>query len=84
MNNRNNIMTSLITLGTAGALFYGVKKGLKNGALNRIIQPMSNMFNQSEQASQSNEQGYEQLASELQNNFLSSKSDATGSNSSSE
>ncbi|WP_156520740.1 hypothetical protein [Oceanobacillus sp. Castelsardo] len=42
MNNRS-MMTSLLTIGAAGAAIYGIGKGMQNGSLQKIPQQVSNM-----------------------------------------
>lgn len=37
-------MTSLITIGAAGAAIYGITKGVQNGTFQKIPQTLSNAF----------------------------------------
>ncbi|MFD2046496.1 hypothetical protein ACFSTA_19330 [Ornithinibacillus salinisoli] len=44
MNNRG-MMTSIITVGAAGAAIYGITRGIQNGTFQRIPQTVSNAMN---------------------------------------
>lgn len=45
MNNQRGMLTSLITIGAAGAAIYGITKGIQNGTFNRLPQTVSNVLN---------------------------------------
>ncbi|SET67439.1 hypothetical protein SAMN05216389_12013 [Oceanobacillus limi] len=44
MNNRG-MMTSLLTVGAAGAAIYGIRKGIQNGTFQRLPQQLTNAMN---------------------------------------
>ncbi|MFC3040471.1 hypothetical protein ACFOGI_09460 [Virgibacillus xinjiangensis] len=45
MNNRPGMMTSLLTIGAAGAAIYGIRKGVRNGTFQRLPQTVTNAMN---------------------------------------
>lgn len=45
MNNRRGMMTSLLTIGAAGAAIYGITRGVQNGTFKRLPQTASNALN---------------------------------------
>ncbi len=48
MNNNRNMMTSLLTIGAAGAVIYGVTRGIRNGTFQQWQQNISNAMNNSQ------------------------------------
>lgn len=42
MNNQKGMITSLITIGAAGAAIYGITKGVQNGTFKQLPQTISN------------------------------------------
>ncbi|MEN2766693.1 hypothetical protein [Ornithinibacillus xuwenensis] len=59
MDNRK-MMTSLVTIGAAGAAIYGISKGIKNGTFQKMPQSISNLMSN---------QTIEQIAKPLQGMF---------------
>lgn len=57
MNNRGMI-TSLLTIGAAGAVIYGITRGIQNGTFQNLPQTISNTLNN---------QNVQQLTKPLQN-----------------
>ncbi len=45
MNNRRGMMTTLLTIGAAGAAVYGITRGIQNGTFQRLPQTVSNALN---------------------------------------
>lgn len=45
MNNRRGMMTTLLTIGAAGAAVYGITRGIQNGTFQRLPQTVSNSLN---------------------------------------
>ncbi|MEI3607099.1 hypothetical protein SPD48_15500 [Pseudogracilibacillus sp. SE30717A] len=45
MNNQRGMLTSLITIGAAGAAIYGITRGVQNGTFKRLPQTVSNALN---------------------------------------
>ena len=45
MNNRQGMMTALITTAAAGATIYGITKGVQNGTFQRLPGQISNAMN---------------------------------------
>lgn len=80
MNNRNNMMTSLLAIGATGAIIYGVTRGIQNGTFKRLQQPVSNVLENAQQTLQSNQQGIQQLTSKLQNNVDGNQDQSNGNN----
>lgn len=66
MTNRNNMMTSLLTVGAAGAIIYGVSKGIQNGTFQRWQQNISNSMNSTQ--GQQNMQPTQNTANQQQEN----------------
>ncbi len=58
MNNQRGMMTTLLTIGAAGAAVYGITRGIQNGTFQRLPQTLSNAFNN---------QTVQQMAKPLQN-----------------
>ncbi|RDW15900.1 hypothetical protein [Oceanobacillus chungangensis] len=44
MNNRQGVMTALITTAAAGAAIYGITKGVQNGTFQRLPGQLSNVM----------------------------------------
>ncbi|SHF91969.1 hypothetical protein [Ornithinibacillus halophilus] len=44
MGNNRNVMTSLLTVGAAGAAIYGISKGIQNGTFQKLPQKMSDLM----------------------------------------
>lgn len=86
MNNNRGMMTSLFTVGAAGAIIYGVTRGIRNGTFQRWQQTISNAMNnpQVQQIMQplsnmTNNQGMQQLTTNLQSG-TNNEQQQTGSN----
>lgn len=45
MANQRGMLTSLITIGAAGAAIYGITKGVQNGTFKRLPETLSNVMN---------------------------------------
>ena len=45
MNNSRGMLTSLLTIGAAGAAIYGITRGVQNGTFQRLPQTVSNALN---------------------------------------
>lgn len=45
MNNQRGMLTSLITIGAAGAAIYGITRGVQNGTFKRLPQTFTNALN---------------------------------------
>ena len=45
MNNRQGVMTALVTSAALGAAAYGIRRGVQNGTFQRLPQTVSNAFN---------------------------------------
>ncbi len=45
MNNRQGVMTAVITTAAAGAAIYGITRGVQNGTFQRLPQQLSNAMN---------------------------------------
>jgi hypothetical protein len=45
MNNRQGVMTALITTAAAGAAIYGITRGVQNGTFQRLPGQLSNAVN---------------------------------------
>ncbi|PAV29357.1 hypothetical protein CIL05_10815 [Virgibacillus profundi] len=45
MNNRQGMMTTLITTAVAGAAIYGITRGVQNGTFQRLTGQFSNLMN---------------------------------------
>lgn len=45
MNNQRGMLTSLLSIGVAGAAIYGITKGVQNGTFQRLPQTFSNILN---------------------------------------
>ncbi|GEN31410.1 hypothetical protein HNQ35_001919 [Cerasibacillus quisquiliarum] len=45
MNNRRGMMTTLLTIGAAGAAVYGITKGIQNGTFQQMGKQVQNMMN---------------------------------------
>ncbi|RDW18331.1 hypothetical protein CWR48_12175 [Oceanobacillus arenosus] len=45
MNNRQGVMTALITTAAAGAAIYGITRGVQNGTFQRLPGQLSNAMN---------------------------------------
>ena len=74
MNKRGGMMTSLLTVSAAGAVIYGVTRGIRNGSFQRWQQTISNTMKnpQVKQFMQplknmTNNQAGQQLATNIQN-----------------
>ncbi|RLL47725.1 hypothetical protein D8M04_00110 [Oceanobacillus piezotolerans] len=61
MDNRG-MMTSLLTIGAAGAAIYGITKGVQNGTFQKLPQQVSNVVQNA-----MNNQTVQQIAQPLQN-----------------
>ncbi|HEY4601839.1 MAG TPA: hypothetical protein VIG73_11280 [Cerasibacillus sp.] len=45
MNNRRGMMTTLLTIGAAGAAVYGITRGIQNGTFQQMGKQFQNMMN---------------------------------------
>ncbi|WP_157087626.1 hypothetical protein [Oceanobacillus damuensis] len=45
MNNRQGVMTAVLTTAAAGAAVYGITRGVQNGTFQRLPQQLSNAMN---------------------------------------
>ncbi|RKQ29668.1 hypothetical protein [Oceanobacillus halophilus] len=75
MNNRG-MMTSLLTIGAAGAAIYGITKGVQNGTFQKLPQQVSNAVQNS-----MNNQTVQQIAEPIQN-MMSNQNQTNQTNSS--
>lgn len=48
MPNQRGMLTSLLTIGAAGAAIYGIAKGVQNGTFKQLPQTVSNAMNNSQ------------------------------------
>jgi len=78
MNGNKGMMTSLITVGMAGAAIYGITRSMKNGTLQRLPQTIFNgmnklqpqQFTNSLQEQAANQNLQQQTGNNNQNNQL--------------
>lgn len=45
MNNQQGMMTSLLAVGAAGAVIYGISRGMRKGKFKQMAHNISNMLN---------------------------------------
>ncbi|MFC2949812.1 hypothetical protein [Virgibacillus sediminis] len=69
MNNRPGMMTSLLTIGAAGAAIYGITRGVQNGTFQRLPQTVSNAMNNPQ---------VQQIAKPLQNMLQNNQNNQGG------
>ncbi|GAA0432736.1 hypothetical protein GCM10008983_06680 [Lentibacillus halophilus] len=75
----NNVMTSVMAVGAAGAAIYGIRKGMQNGTFQRMPQSISNMMNNNQMQNNAKQQSAggnmptQQFTSQMKNSTTGSQ-----------